>query len=154
MDRRDDAIRRWPDSRSVTTEMAMNKVVLGLVLGGVLGIFDGCTAKLSGPELFTGPDGTQQFLMIILGSTMKGLIAGLITGFVARKLRNLPLGILVGLIASAAVTFPIAYMQIDNQVTHKNYFWAIMIPGAICGAIVGFATQRFGAGAKPVAARA
>ena len=130
----------------------MNKIVLGLVLGSVLGIFDGCTALLSGPELFKGPDATQALLGIVFGSMFKGLVAGLITGFVARKLRNLPLGIVVGLVASAAVTFPIAWMQRNNEVTHQNYFWAIMIPGAICGAIVGFATQRFGAGAKTAAA--
>ena len=130
----------------------MNKIWLGLLLGGVLGIFDGCTSLLSGPELFKGPDATQELLGIILGSTMKGLIAGVITGIVARKLKNLPLGILVGLVASAAVTFPIAWMQRDNAVTHKDYFWAIMIPGSICGAIVGFATQRYGTGAKSAAA--
>jgi hypothetical protein len=50
------------------------------------------------------------------------------------------------------VTFPIAWMSRDHPVTHQNYFWVIMIPGAICGAIVGFATQRYGAGAKPAAA--
>jgi len=32
------------------------------------------------------------------------------------------------------VTFPIAWMQRDNDVTHKNYFWAIMIPQGAAGA--------------------
>jgi hypothetical protein len=131
----------------------MNKVVLGLVLGGVLGIIDGSTSLFSGQELFSQPNWVSVLLGIILGSTVKGLIAGVITGFIARKLQNLPLGIVVGLLVSTAVTFPIAWMQRDNEVTHKNYFWEIMIPGAICGAIVGFATQRFGAqpadGANP-----
>jgi len=132
----------------------MNKVVLGLVLGGVLGIFDGCTALFSGPELFQGDHWLQEFGAIVLGSTVKGLVAGVITGYFARKFQSLPLGILVGLLASAAVTFPIAWMARDHEVTHRNYFWAIMIPGAICGAIVGFATQRFGGAAAPAAARA
>jgi predicted membrane protein len=42
-------------------------------------------------------------------------------------------------------------MQRDHEVTHRNYFWAIMIPGAICGAIVGFATQRYGKAPAPAA---
>jgi hypothetical protein len=130
----------------------MNKIVLGLVLGGVLGIFDGFTALLSGPELFEGPDWVSALFGIVAGSTFKGLVAGVITGWVARKLQNLPLGIVVGLFASALVTFPIAWMQRDNEVTHRNYFWAIMIPGAICGAIVGFATQRYGKAPAPAAA--
>lgn len=130
----------------------MNKVVLGLVLGGVLGIIDGLTSLFSGQELFSQANWVSVLLGIVFGSMMKGLLAGLITGFVARKLQNLPLGILVGLLVSAAVTFPIAWMQRDNEVTHKNYFWHIMIPGAICGAMVGFVTQRYGAAPKPAAA--
>ncbi len=130
----------------------MNKIVLGLTLGGVLGILDGCTALLSGPELFNGPDWRGELFSIVAGSMFKGLVAGVLTGAIARKMRNLPLGIVVGLLASALVTFPIAWMQRDNAVTHRNYFWAIMIPGAICGAIVGFATQRYGKAPAPAAA--
>lgn len=125
----------------------MNKALLGLILGGVLGCFDGFTALFSGPELFQGSDGHQMLLMIVLGSTTKGLVAGLITGFIARKLHNLPLGILCGLLTAALITLPIALGE--NPTTHKVYFWEIMIPGAICGAIVGFATQRYGALPKP-----
>src|SRR5262249_57003010 len=106
----------------------MNKIVLGLTVGAVLGALDGCTALFSGPELFQGPDWGKELFGIIAGSTFKGLVAGVITGVIARKMRNLPLGIVVGLLAAALVTFPIAWMQRDNAVTHKNYFWAIMIP--------------------------
>lgn len=130
----------------------MNKIVLGLTLGGVLGALDGCSALLSGPELFKGDEGAKELMVIISGSTMKGLVAGVITGAIARKLKNLPLGIVVGLLASALVTFPIAWMSRDHAVTHQNYFWAIMIPGSICGAIVGFATQRYGKPPAPAAA--
>jgi membrane protease YdiL (CAAX protease family) len=68
-------------------------------------------------------------------------------GLVARKLDNLPLGILVGFLAFALITLPIALME--NDVTHKVYFWEIIIPGSICGLIVGYATQRSGAPATP-----
>lgn len=122
----------------------MNKIVLGLVLGGVLGIIDGLTSLFSGQELFRQANWGTVLLGIVFGSMVKGLVAGVVTGLVARRLRNLPLGICAGLLISAIVTFPIAWMERDDPNTHKNYFWEIMIPGAICGAIVGFATQRYG----------
>jgi hypothetical protein len=96
------------------------------------------------------PEVRDQIVGIVIGSTVKGLVAGLVTGFVARKLRNLPLGILAGFAAFFLITLPIAMME--NEVTHKTYFWEIIIPGSICGAIVGFATQRFGAAASGKAA--
>jgi len=121
----------------------MNKPVLGLALGALLGALDGASA-------YFYPDVREQGMIasIVLGSMGKGLVAGLVTGFIARKLQSLPLGILSGFLVFALITLPIALME--NEVTHKVYFWEIIIPGSICGAIVGFATQRYGA----VAARA
>ena len=69
-------------------------------------------------------------------------MAGLVTGFVARKLHNLPLGILSGFVTFVLITLPFAMRE--NDVTHKVYFWEILLPGAICGLIVGYATQRYG----------
>jgi hypothetical protein len=83
----------------------------------------------------------------MIGSMGKGLVAGLITGFIARKLSSVSLGVVVGFATFALITLPIALMK--NDITHKVYFWEIIIPGSICGAIVGYATQRYGAGAKP-----
>ncbi len=111
----------------------MGKPLFGLILGGILGIFDGLTALISAPEV------KPEIIMIIIGSTGKGLIAGLIIGFIARKLDNLPLGILVGGLVSAAVTYPIATMPSSNG---SVYFWEILIPGMIVGLIVGYATQK------------
>ncbi|MFO1078379.1 MAG: hypothetical protein U1E73_11715 [Planctomycetota bacterium] len=113
----------------------MNKPVFGLVLGAALGALDGLSSIIY-------PDVREQGMLlgIILGSTAKGLVAGLVTGFVARKLRSLPLGVLAGLCAFVLVTLPIAMME--NPDTHKVYFWEIMIPGAICGLITGYATMR------------
>jgi len=81
----------------------------------------------------------------------KGLLAGVITGAIARRMRNLPLGIVRRLLASAVVTFPIAWMQRDNDVTHKNYFWAIMIPGGDLRGDSSLATQRYGKSPAPAA---
>ena len=50
----------------------MGKPVFGLILGGVLGIFDGLTALISAPEV------KSEILMIVVGSMGKGLLGGLI----------------------------------------------------------------------------
>ena len=118
----------------------MNKIWLGLLLGAVLGALDGLTALISAPE--TAP----QLATIIIGSCGKGLVAGLIIGFFARKVSNLTAGVVFGIVTSALITLPIA---IAPQPTNNGepYFWEIMIPGALVGLIVGFATQRYGVGA-------
>lgn len=115
----------------------MNKPMLGLCLGGVLGAIDGASA-------YFYPDVRENGMItgIVIGSMGKGLLAGLVTGFIARKLRSVPLGILAGFLVFAAITFPIAIMK--NEITGRVYFYEIIIPGSICGAIVGYATQRYG----------
>jgi hypothetical protein len=125
----------------------MNKPMLGVCLGTVLGAIDGASA-------YFYPDVREHGMItgIVIGSMGKGLVAGLITGLVARKLKSVPLGIFAGLLVFAAITYPIAIMK--NEITERVYFWEIMIPGAICGAIVGYATQRYGGGAKAVASAA
>jgi membrane protease YdiL (CAAX protease family) len=114
----------------------MNKPVLGLIIGGTLGVFDGLTALVSAPEV------APQIMSIVIGSMGKGLVAGLIMGFVARKVNNLPVGVIVGLVVGAALALPIAMMKDPN--TGQVYFWEILIPGSIVGLIVGYATQRYG----------
>jgi hypothetical protein len=109
----------------------MNKPVFGLILGGILGIFDGLSALVSAPE--TAP----QIVGIVTGSTIKGLIAGIAIGFFARKVKSLALGILFGLAVGAFLAFLVAYMG-------GGYYWEIMLPGSILGIIVGYATQRYG----------
>jgi hypothetical protein len=120
--------------------VAVNKIVLGLVLGGVLGIFDGLTSLLSAPE--TAP----QIVGIVIGSTVKGLVAGAIIGFFARKVRSLAWGLLFGLVVGAFFAWLVTL--------GGPYFWEIVIPGAIVGLIVGYATQRYGGERAPGAAAA
>ena len=64
----------------------MNKIVLGIALGGALGILDGLTSWFT-PEVRSGIVG------IVFGSTFKGIIAGVLIGVFARKVKSLPLGI-------------------------------------------------------------
>jgi hypothetical protein len=111
----------------------MNKPLLGLVLGGILGVFDG----LSG--WFT-PAVRAQLVGIVLGSTVKGLLAGVLIGYFARKVHSLALGIIFGL----AVGLLLAYGVAATQPGPNHYYFEIMLPGGIVGTIIGYATQRFG----------
>src|SRR2546430_9735791 len=108
----------------------MNKIVLGLLIGGILGIFDGLTAWFT-------PAVRAQLLGIVIGSTIKGLITGVLIGFFARKVNSLALGILFGLAVGISLAFLVAFMQ-------KRYYFEIMLPGSILGIVVGYATQKFG----------
>lgn len=113
----------------------MNKPLLGLLVGGVLGIFDGLSALVSAPE--TAP----QIVGIVIGSTFKGLIAGLCIGFFARKVNSLPLGIVFGLAIGLLLAFAVAAMP---DASGKHYYWQIMLPGGLLGLVVGYVTQRYG----------
>jgi hypothetical protein len=107
----------------------MNKPVFAMLLGGVLGIFDGWSALLSAPEV------RPMIWSIIAGSTFKGVVAGAIIGFVALRTRSVPIIVGVGLVVS---TF-FAYLVTLGQ----PYFWEIILPGSILGLIVGFATAKY-----------
>ena len=109
----------------------MSKPVLGIVLGGILGVFDGLTAYFT-------PEARSLLLGIVIGSTFKGLVAGLTIGFFSKKVHSLPWGIVFGLAVGLFFAFLVAAMP---QPSGKHYYFEIMLPGAIVGAIVGYATQ-------------
>jgi len=115
----------------------MSKPILGLLLGAALGFVDGASAYL-----YPYPDVKEEILFIIIGSTIKGLITGLIAGFVANRMRSLALGILIGLAIGLILSWLAAWGGGDPNVPH--YYVEIMLPGMALGAIVGFATQRYG----------
>ena len=122
----------------------MNKPLLGLLVGGILGTFDGLSALVSAPEV------APEIAGIVIGSTFKGLVVGVLTGWFARKVRSLPLGMLFGLLVGLGFAYLIASQP--DGLTGKHYYWEIMLPGSLAGAIVGYATQKFGR--TPQAARA
>ena len=112
----------------------MSKPVIGILLGAVLGIFDGATAWLT--------PAVRPFIVgIIIGSTFKGLLAGLAAGLFARKVNSTPAGILFGLVVGLLLAWGVAAMPSE---TGEHYYFEIMLPGSIVGAIVGYATQRYG----------
>ena len=112
----------------------MNKPVFGMILGGILGIFDGLTALLY-------PETRALIVGIVIGSTFKGVIAGLAIGFFSRKVRSLPLGVLFGLGVGLFLAFLVA--SIPDPSLSRTYYVEIMAPGGIVGMIVGLATQKF-----------
>ena len=112
----------------------MNKVLLGVLLGTVLGAIDGLTAWFT-------PAVRDQLMGIVIGSTGKGLVAGLIIGFFARRVSNVVGGALFGLAIGLVLAFAIAAIPDPSG---KHYWVEIMLPGSLVGLIVGYATQRYG----------
>ena len=112
----------------------MNKPIFGLLIGGALGVFDGLSALLY-------PETRPIILGIVIGSTVKGIIAGLAIGYFAKKVNSLPLGIFFGLGIGLFLAYLVAAMP--NPDLSKHYYFEIMVPGGIVGMIVGFATQKF-----------
>lgn len=113
----------------------MNKPVLGVLVGALLGLIDGASAWFYGPEI------QAQIVGIVIGSTFKGLVTGMLAGMLARKVQSLPIGIAFGLLVGLALSWAVASMGDESG---QHYYWEIMLPGSLLGAIVGFATQRYG----------
>lgn len=111
----------------------MSKALLGLMFGGVLGAVDGLTA------LFY-PETVPLIAGIVVGSTLKGLIAGIIIGYFSKRVQSTTKGILFGLGVGLILAFLVAAMQQTGQ----HHYVEIMVPGTFVGAIVGYATQQYG----------
>jgi hypothetical protein len=72
---------------------------------------------------------------IVIGSTFKGVIAGAIIGLVAQRTQSVAVLVTVGLAVGAFLAYLITI--------GSPYLWEIVLPGAIVGLIVGFATARY-----------
>ena len=106
----------------------MNKPVFAMLLGAILGIFDGLTAWFT-------PEVRDQMLGIVIGSTIKGVLTGVLIGFFAVKVHSLLWGTIFGLIVGAFFAYLILLMNPGHALN-------IMLPGSLVGLIVGYATQR------------
>jgi hypothetical protein len=107
----------------------VKRVMFATLLGGFLGIFDGLTA------LFT-PEVRDQIVGIVIGSTVKGLLTGVIVGFFATKVHSLALGIVFGVAVGAFFAYLILLMNPGHALN-------IMLPGSLVGLIVGYAAYRY-----------
>jgi hypothetical protein len=125
----------------------MSKPVLGLALGGVLGIFDGLSALISAPN---DPAVKAGIVGIVIGSTVKGLITGVLIGWFAKRTQSLGIAVLFGLAVGLSLAYLVCLLQkLGGQ---PPYYWQIMLPGSILGVIVGYATFTFRGPARPAPA--
>lgn len=112
-------------------EMSITKPMLGFAVGGFLGLLDG----LSG---FLEPSLRAVMGSVITFSLLKGLVAGIATGYFSQRVHSMIAGILAGL-GIAGVLSLLVILRAGMAL-----FWDILLPGMLLGGIVGFATQRFG----------
>ena len=112
----------------------MSKIMVGVVFGLVLGAIDGATAWFT-------PEVRPMMASIMLGSSFKGLVVGLLSGWYARKVQSTTWGIVVGAALGLLFAYLVAAMPAENG---RHYYVEIMVPGFVVGAIIGFLTQRLG----------
>jgi F0F1-type ATP synthase assembly protein I len=112
----------------------MNKIMVGLLFGLILGAVDGATAWFY-------PEVRPVIAGILVGSSIKGMIVGLFSGWFAYKVQSTGWGILVGSALGLLFAFLVAFMDASKG---KAHYLEIMIPGFIVGAIIGFLTQKIG----------
>lgn len=115
----------------------MNKILVGVIAGAILGAIDGATAWFT-------PAVRNEILIIIVSSTIKGVLAGVAAGWYARRVQSVPKGIAFGFFVGLLLAF------IVSATTPEHYWWQIMVPGSILGGVIGWATQRYG---RPNSAR-
>jgi hypothetical protein len=120
--------------------MSLSKPMLGLALGGTLGLLDGLTG-------FFEPSLAPVMGSVITFSMLKGLVSGVLIGYVSQKAHSMLVGILAGIAIAALLSFLVILRA------GMALFWDIMLPGMLLGVIVGFCTQKFGHNMGAVGAR-
>ena len=108
----------------------MNRILIGILVGGALGILDGLTAWFT-------PEARPQIIGIVVGSSIKGLVAGAIIGLFARKVTSLGWTLLFGTFVGAVLAFAVAHLG-------GKYYLEIILPGSLVGLLTGYATVRYG----------
>ena len=108
----------------------MNKILIGVGFGLVLGLLDGGTAWFY-------PEAREGIVGILIGSSIKGMLVGLLCGWYARKVQSTAKGVVLGSVLGLLFALAVAVMQ-------KDHYLEIMLPGFVVGAITGFLTQRMG----------
>jgi uncharacterized membrane protein YeaQ/YmgE (transglycosylase-associated protein family) len=77
----------------------------------------------------------------MVGSSVKGMVVGLLCGWFARKVHSTAWGIAMGAALGLLFAFLVA---VTDTVNGQHPYLQIMLPGFAVGAIVGFLTQRVG----------
>jgi hypothetical protein len=120
-----------------------NKIMVGLLFGLILGALDGATALLY-------PETRPVIAGIMMGSSFKGMLVGVLSGWFARKVQSTAWGIVVGSALGLLFAYAVAAMDATKGQPH---YLEIMLPGFVVGAIIGFLTQRMGTPAGNTAQR-
>lgn len=113
----------------------MKKIGLAVLLGAILGAFDGLTAWFE-------PAVRDQIGTIVMLSSLKSVFAGILIGVLACFVRSRVVIALFGFAIGLLLAYLVA-MQPDPS-TGQHYYAQIMVPGALVGLIVGYATARYG----------
>ena len=96
----------------------MNKILVGLLFGLILGALDGATAWFY-------PETHSMMAGIMVGSSIKGMVVGLLSGWFARKVQSTTWGIVVG----AALGLLFAFLVAANDtVTASTRTWRSCCP--------------------------
>src|SRR5437763_17189749 len=101
------------DLESFTEEFKMNKILIGLLFGLVLGAIDGATAWFT-------PEARPLLTGIMIGSSVKGMIVGLLSGWFARRVQSTKWGIIAGAAFGLLFAFLVAAMP---SATGKHYYF-------------------------------
>jgi len=112
----------------------MNKILVGLTVGLILGAIDGATAWFY-------PETHSMLAGIMVGSSIKGMVVGLLTGWFARRVQSMTWGIAVGSAFGLLLAFLVA---VTDTVNGRHPYLEIMLPGFVVGAIIGVLTQKMG----------
>jgi hypothetical protein len=98
----------------------MNKIVAGLLFGLILGAVDGATAWFY-------PEARPILTSIMIGSSIKGMVVGLFSGWFARKVHSTAWGIVVGSGLGLLFAFLVAVMMPPkaSHTTWKSCFPAL-----------------------------
>jgi hypothetical protein len=112
----------------------VNKILVGLIFGVILGAVDGATAWFY-------PETRPVIAGILVGSSFKGMLVGLLSGWFARRVQSTKWGIVLGSALGLLFAFLVAVMDASKG---KSHYLEIMLPGFVVGAIIGFLTQKMG----------
>jgi hypothetical protein len=112
------------------------KIGFSVLIGAILGALDGMTAWFE-------PSVRDQIGTIVMLSSLKSVFAGLLIGVFASYVQKRVAVALFGLAVGLVLAYLVA-MSPDPK-TGEHYYGQIMVPGAIVGLIVGYATARYGA---------
>ncbi len=109
----------------------MKKPVVGLLAGLVFGLLDGATAWFT-------PAVRNAMVGILIGSSFKGMVVGLLAGCFALRVQSIPKGVALGSLLGLLFAYAVASQPAEDG---RYYYLEIMLPGFITGGIIGFLTQ-------------